>query len=526
MINLKPLYKNSILYTKLKKEPIVFERICSSFENFIDYLNDDKVIIDYTYLWDIICTPNDKLFKDGINMVILNIPKNDTTNDINIICPTNHYSSQFYNPKKPTLILIHEDDYFEPIYSYREEIIRNEKQIFIGKLFKEEDAKLSKGVRFFFDKVVKPFYKKQCIPFASMPTKYKMKTPLLLPILMERLNENGYSILLQVMNFQEKVVGVIVEYIAGNERMSSSSGFVPCYPSSPDPKIDYEYMIESNLWSNYPTTISFLVTLYNRSKGKIPCKPVFKIVEDEIVVGILTETNQFINISEPLPVSEINDDIPEMRDTNYMITENDIINEKGKKDDKRVEYIQKIKLETRFYQTFRNTIRMLLNDYKYLKLREQIEEIVNTPFIIYQGKLEQTSKLLKILVIESIIFVDDYDYTLIKEVTTCLNKEKDKCLAESPLCTLSNNTTCQMVLPKQNLITGANNERNYFLKMADELIRYSRIKSFIFEPQVYLSFSPIDYHLRDDEIIIMQSLITQEYFRGLIPAVVNPYVRF
>ena len=133
---------------------------------------------------------------------------------------------------------------------------------------------------------------------------------------------------------------------------------------------------------------------------------------------------------------------------------------------------------------------------------------------------------MKILLIESIIFVDDYYYTLIKEVTTCLNKEKDKCLAESPLCTLSNNTTCQMVLPKQNLITGANNERNYFLKMADELIRYSRIKSFIFEPQVYLSFSPIDYHLRDDEIIIMQSLITQEYFRGLIPAVVNPYVRF
>jgi len=168
---------------------------------------------------------------------------------------------------------------------------------------------------------------------------------------------------------------------------------------------------------------------------------------------------------------------------------------------------------------------MLLNDYGNLKLREEIEDTVNAPYIIYQGKLEQASKLLMTLINQHVVFVDGYDYKLVKDVTTCLNKEKDKCLADSPLCTTSG-PVCQMVLPKKNLVTGANNERNYYLKMADELIRYSRIKSFLFEPQVYLSFRPLEYKMREDEFIIMQSLITQEYFRSLVPAQVNPYKHF
>ena len=30
----------------------------------------------------------------------------------------------------------------------------------------------------------------------------------------------------------------------------------------------------------------------------------------------------------------------------------------------------------------------------------------------------------------------------------------------------------------------------------------------------------------DDEFIIMQSLVTQDYFKSLVPAVVNQYVKF
>ena len=33
-----------------------------AFENFLNYLMDETSHIDYTYLWDLVCTPNNKLF--------------------------------------------------------------------------------------------------------------------------------------------------------------------------------------------------------------------------------------------------------------------------------------------------------------------------------------------------------------------------------------------------------------------------------------------------------------------------------
>ena len=32
-----------------------FSRIVSAYENFIDYLRDETITIDYTYVWDLIC---------------------------------------------------------------------------------------------------------------------------------------------------------------------------------------------------------------------------------------------------------------------------------------------------------------------------------------------------------------------------------------------------------------------------------------------------------------------------------------
>jgi hypothetical protein len=62
--------------------------------------------------------------------------------------------------------------------------------------------------------------------------------------------------------------------------------------------------------------------------------------------------------------------------------------------------------------------------------------------------------------------------------------------------------------------------------MADELIRYSRIKSFMLQPQTYLSFGNINYNLRDNEIILIQSLLNKEYFDNLVPAINNKYIKY
>jgi len=346
------------------------------------------------------------------------------------------------------------------------------------------------------------------------------------------LNENNYTIRSQVVNYQGKVIGVIAE----TSLPTTASGFIPCYPSSLISSIDYMFMLETSIWKPYSETIAFLKNVYKNTFGKIPCNPVFKIIEDEVVVGILTETNQFVQLSVPTPISDMPvDNLRDIRDNNYVVNKNatplvssdSIITMSNKVDMDREDYVKKIKLESSLYQLFRTTIRMMLNDYNNLQIREEIENIIKSPFTIYNEKLKITTELLRRLVEDDVIFVKDYDYKLINELTTCaVNKSADKCNANAPLCAFTINGKCQLIIPKENLLTRSDNEKIYFLKMADELIRYSRIKSFMFEKQTYLSFGKVDYNLKEDEFIILQSLVTQEYFEGLIPTKQNKFIKY
>jgi hypothetical protein len=534
-------YKNSKLYRKINfnnpEENAYFMKVISAFENFTAFLNDDDAIIDHRYLWDIISMPNKYLFPDGVNLIIFQLPHDDITNNVQLLCPTNHYSSEFYQARKPTIMMIKEDGYYEPIYSY----FTDGTNINIKKEFKEK-GQLSKTMRSLFKELIKPFFELICRPLDSMPNVYKAKRPLLLYNLVEKLDEYEYNILKLVMNFNNKVIGVIAEEPGELGR----SGFVPCYPSALDENLkkdlEYVFMNDETLWNTYTNTVQFLNKLDKRSKKRrdepaIPCKPAFKIVEDEMVVGILTNTNQFIQISEPIRVDEINPDLdlPSITDEDYIVNPKDkpmiqsdsqIISQ-NIVDVEREDYIKKIKLETSFYNVFRNTIRILLNNYENIKVREKIETEMLKEYIIYSDKLTNINKLLRELVDDKIQFIGDENYyKLINEVSTCIVKDSDKCKDTPNLCVVTENGKCNLILPEKNLITNKENEPIYFGRMADELIRYNRIKSFMLQPQIYLSFGNIGYNLREDEIILVQSTLTQEYFDNLIPVVTNKYVKY
>ena len=96
-----------------------FYKIVNAFETFKRFLRDDEEYVDYTYLWDIITTPNPKLFSSGLNLIILRIPDDDITDNVEVVCPTNAYSSQKFNNNKGTLVLIQQDTVFEPIIVYK-----------------------------------------------------------------------------------------------------------------------------------------------------------------------------------------------------------------------------------------------------------------------------------------------------------------------------------------------------------------------------------------------------------------------
>ena len=575
-------YKNTKLYKKIttlqKNNKELMEnnqkvnefiiKVIQSFENFKKFLNDEKITIDYTYIWDLICIPNPKLFNAGINLIILEIPENDITNNIELVCPTNNYSVHTYDARKRSLILIKRENYFEPIYGYHNDA----KTIHITKTFSEYDTQLPKTLRAVFSKIIKPTLGEKCRALPSMK-EYRFKQSPVLDKLIEELDHKRYTISFQVLNFQGKVIGVMARNKKGLE------GFIPCYPSAltnlknkvckkqiknpillekensliqsdkysissggagNDCEYDFVYM-NDNIWKPYEQTLNFLKEYYDYEEpddiSKSNCfnpKYFCRVVEDELITGFLTNTDQFVPIKDPIPISNVDDNIKTIKSNDMLVADiNTLTN--NSVDTKRVDFIKRIQLETNFYNVFRNTIRILFNDYLNSQKRKAIKDECNKKYSLYNNQLEIVINLLHDLVQDSIVFASEskmpYNYKLINETDlhTCISQTKDKCINEekskSSICRITKDK-CQLVLPKVNLVNETDNEVFYYGRMADELIRYNRIKSFIFKPQAYLSFGKVKYNLRDDEIIILQDLLTQDFFENLIPSEINRYAKY
>ena len=103
--------------------------------------------------------------------------------------------------------MIKEDGYYEPVYSY----LTSGKKLTITKEFKEYDPKLSTTVRAVLKELIKPFFDLICRPLDSMPNIYKAKRPLLLYDLIQKLDKYEYKIKKLVMNFNNKIIGVVAE---------------------------------------------------------------------------------------------------------------------------------------------------------------------------------------------------------------------------------------------------------------------------------------------------------------------------
>ena len=61
--------------------------------------------------------------------------------------------------------------------------------------------------------------------------------------------------------------------------------------------------------------------------------------------------------------------------------------------------------------------------------------------------------------------------------------------------------------PKYNLIIDQENEELYFEKLSDELIRYEKIRKYIFLKNKYMNFDIVNYKISNSEILIMESTL-------------------
>ena len=525
-----------------KKDDWAFlQRAAEAFENFKLFLSDPKVTIDYTYLWDIVCSKNSVLFPNGVNLIILELPEDDSSNNIELVCPTNHYSSDIFDDRKRSIFIIKRENWFEPVFSFRN---TGGTQV-IGPTFSENDRKLGD----IFKKIIKPTLGSKCRTLLNRQKEYRFKQATFLDELIIQLAKDGYTIDNQVLNFQGKVIGLLVT------SSTEKQGFVPCYPSSMNSNYDFVYMTD-DIWKSYEETIAFLKEYYKyeevenleeemddkkvveKGKGKSSrlradcfkdnsfCRVTDGDYADTVIVGFLTNTNQFIQINKPIPFSSVEDQsIDTISSNDTMIADIKTLTSTNV-DNRRIDYIKRINLETNFYNTFRNTIRILFNDYKNSAKRKAIKTECYQKSIMYKEQLKRVVKLLDDLVGDHVEFVEDFDYTDIVEddIQSCIKNTTDNCTS---LCKISKKgDNCVIQFPLHNLVSKQSNKEYYYGRMADELIRYNRIKSFIFKPQAYLSFGEVKYNLKDNEIIVLQDMLTSEFFENMIPFEINRYAKY
>ena len=499
-------YSDSIFYknSKNEKELDFLEETIRAYENFIKYIHDSYTIIDHSYLWDITVDDNPLLMIGGFNLVILEIANNDITDNIEILCPTNSIM-EMYNPKKETVIILKHEMFYEPIYLYE----NRPPTILVIRAFLETSP-IKSVIQVL--QLINRVSKKYCTPQPSLPHIYKFRLNIPLNEMMIHLNNSRYTIHYQVLNYQPKVIGLFVSPPGGNE--TQGSFFVPCLPSP----ISFQesktiYMDNNILWNNdYNTTIKRLKQLKTKTDGEIPCEPKLKIIEDSLVVGIITETNQFIQLSRPELPENTGTELESIDHSNYLIPEK-ILTTSKKRDPDREHTIRKISIESQFYQVFRTQMRILLNKYENRRFRQHIMDSITEPEITYKQKLFSITKDLKQISSDGVSFQEMPIEVAMSfgEITGCYDgKKKPYCLIHDE----SSFTIPQLILPRLNLISGFDNEILYFGRLADEFVRYHRIRIFMLQPKNYLNIQTnMKYSINNDEFLTMQSMFSSDSFQ-------------
>lgn len=569
-------------------------RICAALLRFKELLLRESTVLDHSLLWEIITSPNPNIFKRGINMFILDIPNNDDTHSVNVLCPPNRYAEQIFDHAKSVAFIVKRTiggvSFYEPICLYGQQKTTGDNTVQF--LFNLHTSVQNSPHPVMFENIkhvieyIRNLQTVYCPPVISrmnfisgtgagaqdMDMGHKFRPNVHAKRVERMLLQTGFIIWAQVLNYDNRVVGLVASYAVENRPDLSISGYVPTESSeiiiSDDsdkqvrqygvgygPKYPLKYVDDSTIsWLSHQLTLSFLKFVHARTG--LPCQPVVNVTddaEDPLIIGVLTETNQFVRISSPEPVQRLpNGDIMDIgmpTATANAIGVKDhhtvdmaVLLDRGYNTSSRSKFIRMIELESNFYNAFRITARHLLNspsefttsfdpepdvDARTDMISKEIYDIVfsenDNPSDSsgYENKLSSVTALLRTLMRNSIDFVD-YDTSALSRIETCI--APGSCDGTRAYCArdddrANNTTSCRLRIPAHRLMFhreggDSNPNRNlmeplFYSRLADELIRYPRMRDFMFteRPNDYYIASRIPQVVCEDELLLTQSMI-------------------
>jgi hypothetical protein len=384
-----------------------------SFEAFEREFRKEKM--DYTELWDIVSETM------SINLVVIRVPDQI---HVEFICPVKKVDKE----QKLMLLLFEQtiqgNVCFEPIIEHN--ISQNNHSV----LYPYYHKKLQGA----FDQIISIYA--QCTGHSE-----EFRTNLVASLIYPHLP--GAS---QVVH-SHKCIGFSVEDV-----------FIPCYPSAP-----LSLPIVEMPRSSYDHTLFVL----NKYADKIPCKPVYKVVDGDLQ-GILTETNAFVPCN------------PEPDHSALPL------------------YPYKVKHEYNTLSKKHHPLFSKAEHYLYSTFRRALKEKMRNPVLRKQLNTAISKKEVDIRFLEKILpvqWVETIPTDFLKEIIRC----KGSCSASDKL-----------ILPRYDLNTGEPNR--YFARLANELNHYSRLSTFVVKPQ--LRMETIPFFVEKQELILIHSMV-EDYYRDL-----------
>ena len=510
----------------------------SSFNNFKKYISDEDSFIDHTYLWEFFTKKKDAserhhMFPNGMNLIIFELKHYDITDNIDIICPSSTTDTLF-DASKPTFFVIKQGNYYEPIYLQEHKSKKN--IIKQSHFFVNEQSTFDESLQQEVQNVISLLEQIQthenniCRSLPSIK-EYKYKNNLYAVTLEKKLANTDYkTITNQVVNYQGKTIALLIK-----KNDDGNSYYLPTAPSYQLPGIEAFFIesLDEKYIHTYEITMEYLGDL-KRSDPTILCKPLLKIVQENMVIGIIVETNQVILVT-PESLESVEDkegsqpldsydsmNVSQQTDFYEVETQSSIQNQEQIKET----IISKMKLEEFFYKSFRNICRNKLADYKNVEVLKSIKQHIENPNLYYHLKLSYVIALLQDLLSPFVDFSLELDMNGYKMLSDTHKLHCNENTADQTFCSMDNNIV-KLLIPNKNLVNGEqtefpNNETFYYTKLADELIRNKRIRMYILHPREYSFNDVIDYQINKDEIFLLQSNLNKEYLDSLVPIHENP----
>ena len=350
---------------------------------------------------------------------------------------------------------------------------------------------------------------------------------------------SGYTIEKQVINYASQNIGAMVlreDRDEGVVDQEPSSIFIPLAPTQIQSKYEKVY-IEDIVkdWPTYETMKEFADTLHKQSKGRIPCKVEMKMVNDGMIVGVITESNDFIPVKITPLGDSVEDEVKIYENNTYVNVDgepvdllqlDDHLQLETAVDMDRIRDVYRVQIESRLYNIFRTTLRVLINKPENYTVKSEMKEIIRGSSI--EDNREKFAKMIPLVkkLISPYVLFNDIDEQFehlegLLKLKNCLNlKTEDLCNKENNCHFVierneNGRDRCTLLIPKKNLITRKSNEIVYYGKIAYELIHFKHYYNFYFKRHMYSSMQYVNYEINDDEVILYQNMLEGDYLKNI-----------